>query len=267
MGADHSKSPTELRQYLVLLQQRDGGGQPFVIVGGHAANFWAEFYSEREPRLKASLPFASKDLDVIGTEADAKRVAEAIGWHLSPPPVGGGPVQAVLSSEPGGAGLAVEFLFEIKGVSHQTIVDNVRDGVVRIPTTDEVVAVRVLDPVLLLAGKIRNAVDIEQDRPEKPRQDVKHVAMLALCVPHFLEDVRKQTTGRAEQKDVCGKYITMLAALKNTYSGRLFEAQHPGVIAWPELVPARVRQMLFNREMQSLLRQLQDEGPSRGIRI
>jgi len=28
-------------------------------------------------------------------------------------------------------------------------------------------------------------VDIEQDQPEKPRQDVKHVAMLALCVPHF----------------------------------------------------------------------------------
>ena len=98
MGADHSKPPTELRQYLVLLQQRDGGGQPFVIVGGHAANFWAEFYSEREGRLKASLPFTSKDLDIIGTEADAKRVAEAIGWHLSPPPAGGGPVQAVLSS-------------------------------------------------------------------------------------------------------------------------------------------------------------------------
>jgi len=267
MGADHSKSPTELRQYLVLLQQRDDRGQPFVIVGGHAANFWAEFYSEREPRLKASLPFTSKDLDVIGTEADAKRVAEAIGWHHSPPPVGGGPVQAVLSSESGGAGLAVEFLFEIKGVSHQTIADNVRDGVVRIPTTDEVVAVRVLDPVLLLAGKIRNAVDIEQDRPEKPRQDVKHVAMLALCVPHFLEDVRAQTTGRAEQKDVCGKYLTMLVALKNTYSGRLFQEKHPGVITWPELVPASVRQMLFNREMQALLRRLQDDGQSRGIRI
>lgn len=227
MEADHSKSPTELRQYLALLQQRDGAGQPFIIVGGHAANFWAEFYSEREPRPKASLPFTSKDLDIIGTESDARRVASAIGWHLSPPPVGGGPVQAVLISEPEGTGLAVEFLSEIKGVSHESIVDNARVGVVQIPTTGEAVTVRVLDPVLLFAGKIRNAVDIEQERPEKPRQDVKHVAMLALCVPHFLEDVRAQTTGRAEQKNICGKYITMLAALKNTYSGRQFEAQYP----------------------------------------
>jgi hypothetical protein len=236
-------------------------------VGGHAANFWAEFYSGREPKLKASLPFTSKDLGVIGTEADAKRVAEGIGWHLSAPPVGGGPVQAVLSSQPSGAGLAMEFLSEIKGVSHQTILENVRHGIVRIPTTDEVVAVRVLDPVLLLAGKIRNAVDIEQDKPDKPRQDVKHVAMLALCVPHFLEDVRGQTSGRVEQKDICAKYITMLAALKNTYSGRLFEAQHAGVIDWKELVPQRIQQMAFGPPIDASLHRLTGIGHCRGIRI
>ncbi len=267
MDADHPESPTELRQYLALLQQRDAAGQPFIIVGGHAANFWAEFYSEREPKLRASLPFTSKDLDVIGTETDARRIAQALGWHLSPPPVQGGPVQAVLSSEPEGTGLAIEFLSEIKGVSHQTIVDNVRESVVQIPTTGETVTVRVLDPVLLLAGKIRNAVDIEQHQPEKPRQDVKHVAMLALCVPHFLEDVRAQAGERARQREVCGKYITMLGSLKNTYSGRQFEAQHPGVVHWPELIPPTVRQMPFDWQIQSSLRQLGGEGQSRGMSI
>jgi hypothetical protein len=267
MGADHSKSPTELRQYLALLKQRDGCGQPFVIVGGHAVNFWAEFYSDREPKLNASLPFTSKDLDVIGTENDARRVAAAIGWHLTHPPVGGGPVQAVLSSQPEGAGLTVEFLSEIKGVSHQSIVDNVREGVVRVPTTSETVAVRVLDPVLLLAGKIRNAVDIEQSRPERPRQDVKHVGMLALCVPHFLEDIRAKTSDRAERKNICGKYITMLAALKNTYSGRQFEAQHPGVIQWSELIPETIRRMTLDFHVQNSLRQLGGQNQSRGISI
>lgn len=267
MGADHPKPPTELREYLTLLQQRDGAGQPFIIVGGQAANFWAELYSEREPKLKTSLPFTSKDLDVIGTEGEARHVAQAIGWHVSPPPVGGGPVQAVLSSQAGGAGLAVEFLSEIKGVSHQTIVENVHEGIVRVPGTGQTVTVRVLDPVLLLAGKIRNAVDIEQNQPEKPRQDVKHVAMLALCVPHFLEDVRVQATDRVQQRSSCGRYVTMLAALKNTYSGRQFEAQHPGVIRWPELIPQRIQQMAFEREVQASLRQLAGTSQSRGMRI
>jgi hypothetical protein len=176
-------------------------------------------------------------------------------------------VQAVLNSEPEGAGLAVEFLSEIKGVSHQSIIENVREGVVRVPTTGEAVTVRVLDPVLLLAGKIRNAVDIEQGRPERPRQDVKHVAMLALCAPHFLEDLRAQTPGPAEQKSICGKYITMLAALKNTYSGRQFEAQNAGVIRWHELVPNTVRQMPFDWQIQSMLRQLGGEGHARGLRV
>ena len=95
MGADHPKPPRELREYLVLLRQRDSTGQPFIVVGGHAANFWGEFYSKREPRLKVLLPFVSKDLDLIGTEAEAARVAQCIGWYLSPPVAGGGPVQAI----------------------------------------------------------------------------------------------------------------------------------------------------------------------------
>jgi len=267
MGADHSKPPRELREYLVLLRQTDSTGQPFIIVGGHAASFWAELYSEREPKLKTLLPFVSKDLDLIGTEAEAARVSQRIGWHLSPPVVGGGPVQAVLSSEPGGEGLAVDFLSQIKGVSHETIVENARDGSVRVPETNETVSVRVLDPVLLLAGKIRNAVDIEQNQADRPRQDVKHVAMLALCVPHFLEAMRTQTSDRVQQRSLFGKYITALAALKNTYSGRQFEAQHPGVIQWQELIPTRIRQMTFERDVQASLRQLTGISQSHGIGI
>ena len=255
MGADHPKPPTRLGQYLALLRQRDAAGRPFIIVGGHAANFWGEFYSGREPRLSALLPFTSKDLDLIGTQAEAVQIARTIGWHISPPPIGGGPVQAVLSSEPGGQGLATEFLSQIKGVSQETIVDNARDGFVRVPEIGETVAVRVLDPVLLLAGKIRNAVDIEQNQPEKPRQDVKHVTMLALCVPHFLDDIRAQTD-IAQQRTICGKYITMLAALRNTYSGRQFDARYPGVIRWSELIPETIRRMTFDSHVQTSLRQL-----------
>src|ERR1022692_4409302 len=267
MGADHIRPRTTLEAFQAVLAQRDAEGQPFIIVGGQAANIWAAYYLPREPRLQAHFPFTSKDLDLIGTRTDAERVAAAIHWHAGAPPVGGGPVEAVLHSEPEGAGLNVEFLREIQGVPHETVLAYARETLVRVAGGSEPVPVRVLDPVLLLAGKIRNAVDIEQERQEKPRQDVKHVAMLALCVPHFLEDVRAQTTGRAEAKDVCGKYITMLVALKNTYSGRLFDAQHPGVIRWRELIPNTIRQMPFDWQIQSSLRQLGGEGQSRGMSV
>lgn len=137
----------------------------------------------------------------------------------------------------------------------------------RVPETSDTVAVRVLDPVLLLAGKIRNAVDIEQNQPDRPRQDVKHVTMVGLCVPNFLEDLRSQTMDRVQQRSVLGKYIATLAALKNTYSGRQFEAQHPGVLHWAEIIPPRVRQITFDRDVQNSLRQLTGVGQSRGIGI
>lgn len=267
MEADHSKSSTRLGQYLTLLRQRDSAGLPFIIVGGHAANFWAGFYSERESRLNELLPFTSKDLDIIGTKAEAARIAQSTGWHLSPPAVGGGPVEAVLSSEPEGRGLTAEFLSQIKGVSHETVVENAREGLVRVPGTSEAVTVRVLDLVLLLAGKIRNAVDIEQNQPEKPRQDVKHITMLTLCIPLFLEDMRTATAERTAQRNSCGNYITMLAALKNTYSARQFEAQHPGVIRWQELIPKAIRLMPFDWQIQRSLREIGGEGHSRAIGV
>ena len=267
MGADHIRPRTGLEAFQAVLAQRDAEGQPFIIVGGQAANIWAAYYLPREARLQAHFPFTSKDLDLIGTKTDAERVAAAIHWHAGAPPVGGGPVEAVLHSEPEGTGLNVEFLREIKGVPHETVLAYARENLVRVAGGSEPVPVRVLDPVLLLAGKIRNAVDIEQHQPEKPRQDVKHVAMLALCVPHFLEDVRAQAGERARQREVCGKYVTMLASLKNTYSGRRFEAQHPGVIHWPELIPPTIRQMPFDWQIQTSLRQLGGEGQSRGMSV
>jgi hypothetical protein len=267
VGTDHSKPRTQLREYLALLSQRDATGLPFIIVGGQAANFWAALYLPREPRLQQHLPLTSKDLDLIGTEPEAAKVAAAINWHMTPPPVGGGPVQAVLSSEPEGRGLTVEFLSEIKGVSHETIVEYARENRLHSPDGAESLPVRVLDPVILLAGKVRNAVDIEQDLPEKPRQDVKHIAMLALCVPHFLEEVRLQVPHVLQRKETLGNYIRTLAALQHTYSARQFETRHPGVIHWQELIPKTIRQMTFDRQVKSLLRQISGEGQSRGISI
>src|SRR5207248_1968993 len=73
----------------------------------------------------------------------------------SPPVVGGRPVQGVISSPGTDHQQTVEFLWEIKGVPRQTIRDFVRENTFRPEGTGQVMRVRVLDPVLLLHGKIR----------------------------------------------------------------------------------------------------------------
>jgi hypothetical protein len=266
MGADHSRLRTELAPFRSVLVQRDATGHPFIIVGGQAVNIWAAYYLPREPRMQVHLPFTSKDLDLVGTKTDAQRVAAATGWNIAPLPVRGGPVEAVLSSEPAGAGLKVEFLREILGVGHDRIVTYARENLVRVPGSEEPLPVRVLDPVILLGAKIRNAVDIKQDVPENPRQDVKHVAMLALCVPHFLDDVRIHVTNPSEQRNICGKYVGILAAIKHGYTGRQFVAQHPNMIHWEGLIPVSIQRMPFE-EIQTSLRHVVGRGHSRGIGI
>lgn len=90
MATDDSANRTELEDFLAILTQPDEEGQPFIVAGGHAVNYWAKLYLPREPRLQAYLPFTSKDLDVIGSESSARRVTKALGWQYSPAVAGGG---------------------------------------------------------------------------------------------------------------------------------------------------------------------------------
>jgi len=44
MGAAHIRPRTGLEAFQAVLAQRDAEGQPFIIVGGQAANIWATYY-------------------------------------------------------------------------------------------------------------------------------------------------------------------------------------------------------------------------------
>jgi len=82
--------------------------------------------------LAAHFPFTSKDLDLIGTKLDAERLAPLTRWKAASPPALCGPVEADLSSGPEGQGLTVEFLREIEGVPHDTILACARENLARV---------------------------------------------------------------------------------------------------------------------------------------
>lgn len=50
-----------------------------TLIGGQALNYWCHQLLKDNPQLEAFAPFASKDVDVIGTYEDAEALARGLG--------------------------------------------------------------------------------------------------------------------------------------------------------------------------------------------
>jgi hypothetical protein len=59
-----------LHQFSDVFQIRNASGEPYLLVGGQAVNYWAERYLSHEPALEKLRPFTSEDIDSKGTRED-----------------------------------------------------------------------------------------------------------------------------------------------------------------------------------------------------
>jgi hypothetical protein len=53
-----------LQQFSEVLKIRDAAGQPYLLIGGQAVNYWAERYLAVEPQLESLQPFTSEDINL-----------------------------------------------------------------------------------------------------------------------------------------------------------------------------------------------------------
>ena len=67
-----------LQQFSEVLNIRDVAGQPYILIGGQAVNYWAERYLPTEPQLKPLQPFTSEDIDFKGGREDIQRIARQL---------------------------------------------------------------------------------------------------------------------------------------------------------------------------------------------
>lgn len=79
MGASAGFS---LQQFSQVLRIRNAAGQPYLLIGGQAVNYWAERYLSTEPELGPLQPFTSQDIDFKGTHEDVQRIARQL--NLTP---------------------------------------------------------------------------------------------------------------------------------------------------------------------------------------
>jgi hypothetical protein len=168
-----------LPQFAGAFEIRNAEGKPHIIIGGQAVNYWAETYLSAEPELAAFLPFVSKDIDFIGELGDVRAAAQTLGLPAKlPHPKMRTAFAGAVIFRIGGERANIEFVRNMPGVSEAEInrwaVSSERAGR----------AIRVADPVSLLACKLHLALTVDQTN----RRDADHVHILMLCTRAFLRE-------------------------------------------------------------------------------
>lgn len=168
-----------LPEFAGAFEIRNAEGKPHIIIGGQAVNYWADTYLSAEPELAAFLPFVSKDIDFIGGLADVRAAARALGLPTTlPHPKMRTAFAGAVVFRIGGEQANIEFVRNMPGVTATEInrwaVSSERSGK----------AIRIADPVSLLACKLHLALTVDQTN----RRDTDHVRILVLCARAFLRE-------------------------------------------------------------------------------
>jgi hypothetical protein len=159
---------------------RQSGGT--LLVGGQALAFWANYY-DVQPIGELSVQITS-DADFLGTAADAKRLAAAMGWKVwlaTMDDAGSGQIAKVTKLLPTGGVKQIDYLSAIVGLESGRI--KARGVEATLPSG---ATVRVLHPLDVLESRLRNL----QFLPVKRNSIGIAQARLAVAVvASYLEDI------------------------------------------------------------------------------
>ncbi len=254
MGVDVGFS---LRQFSEVFKIRNAVGEPYVLIGGQAVNYWAERYLASEPELKKLQPFTSADIDFKGGHADVQRIARQLSLSpIYPPKVAMTALSGLIPFEIGGLKSAIEVIRRIPGLS-----DSIETPAIE--TEWEGNTIRVLDPVSLLACKLELAATVSQEK----RADVWHLKILLPCVRCFLGDILRQVElGHLPARDWL-KVANQVLKLTTSLRARKLGAKHQ--ILWQEILPLSVIVKSHDEQIQRFQRQQLEHGykRSKGISI
>ncbi|HUA69130.1 MAG TPA: hypothetical protein VMA13_11340 [Candidatus Saccharimonadales bacterium] len=213
-----------LHQFSDVFRIRDAAGEPYILIGGQAVNYWAERYLPTEPELKALHPFTSQDIDFKGNFDDVQRIAKQLESSPNyPPRVAMTALAGMVPIQIGNQKSVIEVVRQIPGVS----------SVAQTPPVQaqwEQQTIRVLDPVSLLACKLELAATV----PQAKRQDVTHLKILLPCVRSFLGELLHQVeTGQLQARDwlkVANQILKLTTSLRAQKIADKFQIDWSGVL-------------------------------------
>lgn len=214
-----------LQQFSEIFKIRDAAGQPYILIGGQAVNYWAERYLSAEPELKLFQPFTSEDIDFKGGLEDVQRIARQLELPPGyPAKVEMTALAGVIPFQIGDLKSNIEIVRRVPGVS----------GTASIPAVEvewHGKVIRVLDPISLLASKLELAATV----PQENRRDALHLKILVPCVRAFLHEVLQQVErGETPARDFLG---AANQTLKLTTSQRARRIADKFQIDWSGILP------------------------------
>lgn len=214
-----------LHQFSEVLKIRDAAGQPYILIGGQAVNYWAERYLAVESQLEPLKPFTSEDIDFKGGSDDVQRIARQLELTPGyPPKVQMTALAGTIPFKIGSLKSNIEVVRRIPGVS-----GSVNELAVQAEWNGK--TIRVLDPISLLACKLELVASV----PQGKRHDVPHLKILLHCVRAFLVEFLQ----RVEQCELPAKHwlgaVNQVLKLTTNHRARKIASKHQ--INWQEILP------------------------------
>jgi hypothetical protein len=239
-----------LRQFSDVLKLRDAAGQPYLLIGGQAVNYWAERYLPSEPELKALQPFTSEDIDFKGGSNDVRRIANQLRLAAGyPHRVEMTALAGIIPFQIGGLKSNIEIVRRIPGVS-----GSVEALAVQAEWNGK--TIRVLDPISLLACKLQLAASV----PQEQRRDVAHLRILLPCVRAFLNEFLQQVErGQIPARHWLGA-ANQVMKLTTSVRARRIASRHQ--IIWPEILPLTA----ISKSQQQKIRRFKEQQLEKGYK-
>jgi len=220
---------TRPKDYLGVLKGLTDDGCPYFLEGGQAVNFWAEYFTLREggvKELEKYQPFTSKDCDLWVSMAALKHFEAKTDGKLEK---GTSPADGQLAvfTTCGKPPLKIDLMSGVFGISPADTGRLQKRAI-------EVGGVKVLDPLFLFKGKCHNLVKL----PQAGRQDLKHVMMLGLILPAYLEELMEEVkTGGLEERQLLNEIKLLLQMGRD---GWVRQALKKAGFTLAEMIPIRI---------------------------
>ena len=215
-----------LQQFSEVLQIRNPGGHPYILIGGQAVNYWASRYLPAESGLKQYIPFTSEDIDFYGNREDVRHIAGQLNLEpVFPSKVAITSLAGIIPVTVANTRTNIEIIRTVPGVTSA----NMEALAVEMKWHNKVI--RVLDPISLLVCKVELALTVAQQK----RQDVEHLRILFYCVRGFLREwLQEVEAGNLPAKGWLGAANRLVKLAKSTHGRKAAVKLN---LTWPEILP------------------------------